>query len=360
MRPISQISKKEVGQIKMVVFDVDGVLVPRGTKIKQVGQTTTLHTKVIAQKQIEQIKELNKKGFLINISSGRGLYMLEEMFREVLPFVSLTYENGSATWYRGKIYQHINSFEYLRKIFPKLKEIKNKNIKGFEPKEFIITIHCKKKVPAIERVVKKEGGLYTIWNGEAYDIGIKKRQTKALGLRHLLKIFKLKRANVMAIGDNYNEYLVILSIKDALELAQVRELDLIEITPNANPPVAKIMDFGKYQYEADKKLKKAKAGAKHTETKSVQIKIGTGDHDLALKARTASGWLEEGQRDKEKIFLAGRAKYMEERFLRGRLDRLLHLITENYKIADSYKRGPKGLTVTIERSAAGGGATKIK
>jgi len=206
MRPISQISKKEVGQIKMVVFDVDGVLVPRGTKIKQVGQTTTLHTKVIAQKQIEQIKELNKKGFLINISSGRGLYMLEEMFREVLPFVSLTYENGSATWYRGKIYQHINSFEYLRKIFPKLKEIKNKNIKGFEPKEFIITIHCKKKVPAIERVVKKEGGLYTIWNGEAYDIGIKKRQTKALGLRHLLKIFKLKRANVMAIGDNYNDH----------------------------------------------------------------------------------------------------------------------------------------------------------
>src|SRR3989338_391306 len=185
MRPISQISKKEVGQIKMVVFDVDGVLVPRGTKIKQVGQTTTLHTKVIAQKQIEQIKELNKKGFLINISSGRGLYMLQDMFREVLPFVSLTYENGSATWYKGKIYQHINSFE---------------------PKEFIITIHCKKKVPAIERVVKKEGGLYTIWNGEAYDIGIKKRQTKALGLRHLLKIFKLKRANVMAIGDNYNDH----------------------------------------------------------------------------------------------------------------------------------------------------------
>ena len=205
MRPISQISQKEVEQTKMIVFDVDGVLVPRGTKIKQVGQTTTFHTKVIAEKQIEQIRELNRRGFLVNISSGRGLYMLQEMFREVMPFVSLTYENGSATWHRGKIYQHINSFEYLRKIFQKLKEIKNKNIKGFEPKEFIITIHCKKKVPAIERMVQKEGGLYTVWNGEAYDIGIRQRQTKALGLRQAMKIFKLKKKNVLAIGDNYND-----------------------------------------------------------------------------------------------------------------------------------------------------------
>ncbi len=205
MKPLSQISKKDIAKIKMIVFDVDGVLVPRGTKIKQIGNTTTLQTKVINKKQIEQIKKLNKKGFLINISSGRGLYMLQEMFREILPFVSLTYENGSATWYQGKIYQHINSFEYLKNIFPKLKKIKNKKIKGFEPKEFIITIHCTKQIKKIERVVKKEKNLYTVWNGEAYDIGIKIDQTKALGLRHAMKIFKLKKENVLAIGDNYND-----------------------------------------------------------------------------------------------------------------------------------------------------------
>src|SRR3989344_6021838 len=133
MKPLSEISKADLSDIKMIVFDVDGVLVPRGTKIKQVGNTTTLETKVINEKQIEQIKELNKLGFLINISSGRGLYMLQEMFRDILPFVSLTYENGSATWHKGKIYQHINSFEYLNDIFPKLKQIINKKIKGFEP-----------------------------------------------------------------------------------------------------------------------------------------------------------------------------------------------------------------------------------
>ena len=207
MKPLNQMSKKDISPIKMIVFDVDGVLVPRGTKIKQIGNVTTLETKVINTKQIEQIKELNRMGFLINISSGRGLYMLQEMFREILPFVSLTYENGSATWYQGEIYQHINSFEYMKNIFPKLKKITNKNtnVKGFEPKEFIITIHCTKKVKNIEKIVKEEGSLYTIWNGEAYDIGIIKEQTKALGLRHAMKIFKLKKKNVMAIGDNYND-----------------------------------------------------------------------------------------------------------------------------------------------------------
>ena len=157
------------------------------------------------------------------------------------------------------------------------------------------------------------------------------------------------RAKELRVLDSENKNLGVLSIKDALELAQSKGLDLIEIAPNAVPPLAKIMDFGKYQYEANKKMKKAKAGGSRTETKSIQIKIGTGDHDLELKAKTASKWLKEGHRIKVELFLAGRAKYMDEKFLRERLDRVLHLITEEYKISDSYKRGPKGLTATIEK-----------
>lgn len=208
MLPLNQMLEKDITQIKMIVFDVDGVLVPRGTKIKQVGHTTTLETKVIALKQIEQIKKLYKKGFLINISSGRGLYMLQEMFRGILPFVSLTYECGSATYYKGKVYQHVNSFEHLQGVFSKLEKVasKNKNVKGFEPKEFIITIHCKRKIKKIEEMVKREKGLCTHWNGEAYDVLIEKAQTKAVGLKQVMKIFKLKKANVMAIGDNYNDH----------------------------------------------------------------------------------------------------------------------------------------------------------
>lgn len=207
MKPLSQMTKNDISKIKMIVFDVDGVLVPRGTKIKQIGNTTTLNTKVIAEKQIEQIKQLHKKGYLVNISSGRGLYMLQEMFRSILPFVSLTYENGSATWYQGKIYQHINSFQYFQNIFPILKKAseKNKNVKGFEPKEFIITIHCKERIKELEEIVKRDKKLTTVWNGEAYDILIKGEQTKALGIQNIIKIFKLKKENVLAIGDNYND-----------------------------------------------------------------------------------------------------------------------------------------------------------
>ncbi|HBB49703.1 TPA: translation initiation factor IF-3 [Candidatus Nomurabacteria bacterium] len=158
------------------------------------------------------------------------------------------------------------------------------------------------------------------------------------------------RAKELRVLDSENKNLGVLSIRDALELAQSKGLDLIEIGPNAAPPLAKLMDFGKYQYEANKKLKKAKAGANRTETKGIQIKIGTGDHDLELKAKTASKWIKEGHRVKVELFLAGRAKYMDEKFLRERLDRVLHLITEDYKISDAYKRGPKGLITTIEKA----------
>lgn len=204
-KPISKLTKKDLQDIKLIVFDVDGILVPRGTRIKQKGNITTLETKIIQRKQIEQIKKLYDLGFMININSGRGLYMLQEMFREILPFISLTYENGSATWYKGKIYQHINSFSKLKGIFFELKKIKSKNIKGFEPKEFIITIHCKKPVKKIERLVAKQKDLYTIWNGEAYDIGIKGSQTKERGLKAFIRINKLKKKNVLVIGDNFND-----------------------------------------------------------------------------------------------------------------------------------------------------------
>ena len=148
------------------------------------------------------------------------------------------------------------------------------------------------------------------------------------------------------------ENLGVISTKEALAKAQELGLDLIEVSPNALPPVAKIMDYGKYQYLEAKKAKKIKAGAKTSETKSIQVKIGTGDHDLELKARTASKWLAEGHRIKVELYLSGRTKYMEEKFLRERLDRVLKLITENYKISDPAKRGPKGLALTIEKDNA--------
>ncbi len=157
------------------------------------------------------------------------------------------------------------------------------------------------------------------------------------------------RATELRVIDADGTNLGQITTKEALEIAQRQELDLIEISPLANPPVAKIMNYGKFMYELNKKAKKAKAGAKATETKSIQVKVGTGDGDLALKAKQASTWLKEGHRIKVELFLKGRTKYMDENFLKERLDRVLHLITEQYKVAEALKKVPKGLMLTIER-----------
>ncbi|OHB25285.1 MAG: translation initiation factor IF-3 [Parcubacteria group bacterium RIFOXYD2_FULL_52_8] len=142
----------------------------------------------------------------------------------------------------------------------------------------------------------------------------------------------------------------VLQIGDALTRAHELGTDLIEISPGATPPVAKIMDFGKYQYLENKKQKAAKANAKVSELKSLQVKVGTGDHDLELKALQASKFLKEGHRVKFDLFLRGRVKYMDFNFLKGRLERVLTLITEEYKIVDPIKKSMKGLTVIIERA----------
>lgn len=146
-------------------------------------------------------------------------------------------------------------------------------------------------------------------------------------------------------GENYG----VLSLEDALARAASHALDLIEVSAKAVPPVAKIMDYGKFTYEQKKRDKDIKAKSHVTETKSVQVKIGTGDHDKALKAGRVSEWLLEGHRVKIDLFLWGRYKYMEEAFLKERLERFLALIVVPWKIAEDIRRSPKGLSCTIER-----------
>lgn len=146
------------------------------------------------------------------------------------------------------------------------------------------------------------------------------------------------------------ENLGVVSFKEALDKAREVGLDLIEISPKAVPPVAKIMDYGKFQYAENKKLKAAKTKAHTVEIKNIQVKVGTGDNDLMLKAKKASEWLKEGNRIKVDLFLPGRTKYMDIKFLKERMDRVLQLITEKYKIADEAKKSPKGLSIIIERA----------
>jgi translation initiation factor IF-3 len=152
-----------------------------------------------------------------------------------------------------------------------------------------------------------------------------------------------------AEGDN----LGVLTREEALARAEEAGLDLIEISAQANPPVAKIMDYGKFQYAESKKARAQRAKQSSTETKQVQIKLGTGEHDLELKAKKASAWLKAGDRVKIELYLRGRAKYMDRKFLEERIDRARKLISEPHKVAQPMKKNPKGLFIVLERDTSG-------
>ncbi len=145
----------------------------------------------------------------------------------------------------------------------------------------------------------------------------------------------------------------VISLSEALAKAKEAGLDLIEISPLAVPPVARIMDYGKFQYEQKKKAKEIKQRSVVTETKNMQVKIGTGDHDKELKASRVDEWLKEGHRIKIDLFLFGRYKYMDEKFLKERLNQFMTVIKEPYKIAEEMKKSPKGYSLTIERDKGG-------
>jgi translation initiation factor IF-3 len=162
-------------------------------------------------------------------------------------------------------------------------------------------------------------------------------------INHQIKASELRV--ITAVGEN----LGVLPIGKALEEARKRDLDLIEVSPSAVPPVAKIMDYGKYSYDEKKKAKSARSRTVTTEVKTVQVKIGTGEHDLNLKAKRVSEWLAEGNRVKIDLYLVGRSKYMDFKFLKERLERILKLITVEYKIAQEAVKGPKGLTIFVEK-----------
>ena len=168
-------------------------------------------------------------------------------------------------------------------------------------------------------------------------------------MRNQIRINNFIRSAELRVIDEAGNNLGVLPISQALAIAREQDMDLIEISPEAIPPVAKIMNFGKYQYLENKKQKKAKVNAKSTETKTLQIKIGTGEHDLELKAKQATKFLKDGHRVKINLYLSGRAKYMDPKFLRDRFDRMLKLISENYKVSSEIQKGPRGLSITIEK-----------
>ena len=109
------------------------------------------------------------------------------------------------------------------------------------------------------------------------------------------------------------------------------------------------MDFGKYFYKEKKKEREASKKSQEFEMKNVRIHLGTSEHDLALKAKKGSEFLKTGHRLKLELFLKGREKYLDRTFLNERLNRILNLISEKYRILSEVKKGPRGIFIIIER-----------
>ena len=115
----------------------------------------------------------------------------------------------------------------------------------------------------------------------------------------------IRAPEVRLVGDNVEEG--IYPIARALKIAEELELDLIEIAPMANPPVCKIMDYQKYQFQQRKKLKEQKARATKVVVKEIRFGPQTDEHDYNFKLKHAIGFLKEGAKVKSYVFFKGRS-----------------------------------------------------
>lgn len=98
----------------------------------------------------------------------------------------------------------------------------------------------------------------------------------------------------------------IVSLSEALAIARGRELDLVEVSPAADPPVARVMDYGKFLYQQAKRDREARKAQKQIEVKEIRLRPKTTDHHKGFKTRDARRWLEEGMKVKVRIRFRGR------------------------------------------------------
>ncbi len=121
----------------------------------------------------------------------------------------------------------------------------------------------------------------------------------------------IRAPQIRLVGDNVE--VGVYPTQEALKLAQAQQLDLVEISPNADPPVCKIVDYNKFLYDKKKKEKEMKAKSKASEVKEIRFTPGTDDHDFDFKAKHAEKFLKEGNKVKAYVQFKGRAIQFKER-----------------------------------------------
>jgi translation initiation factor IF-3 len=146
---------------------------------------------------------------------------------------------------------------------------------------------------------------------------------------------KITAPEVRVIGAE-GEQLGIFPIEEALQRADEAELDLVEIVPNAEPPVCRIMDYGKYRFEESKKRHAAKKKQKLIHVKEIKFRPGTGESDYQIKLRNLIRFLSDG--DKTKVTVRFRGREMVHRELGAKMLERVEADLEEYGIVEQYPK----------------------
>ena len=141
------------------------------------------------------------------------------------------------------------------------------------------------------------------------------RPTKELRISDPRTNDRIRVPEVRLVGPN-GEQVGVVRIEDAIRLAQEADLDLVEVAPNSKPPVAKIMDFGKFKYETAQKAKEAKRNQSNTILKEVRFRLKIDVHDYETKRKRAEGFLQGGDKVKAMILFRGREQSRPEQGVR--------------------------------------------
>lgn len=154
------------------------------------------------------------------------------------------------------------------------------------------------------------------------------------------------RAREVRVVDEKGAQLGVMSPFEALEIARGKELDLVEVSPLVNPPVCRIMDYGKFQYQQSKLERGNKAKQKKIEVKGIRLGIRTDTHDREFKKNQAEKFLAKGDKVKIEIMLRGREKAHQD-LARTNLYNFTKTITAPHKVEQEIKRFPGGFNIII-------------
>lgn len=119
---------------------------------------------------------------------------------------------------------------------------------------------------------------------------------------------ELIRVPEVRVIDKNGDHVGLMTIEAARQLAEEKEMDLVEINPNANPPVVKITEYGQFKYQKDKEDRLQKKKQKETEVKGVRISLRIGEHDRRMRMDQAKGFFKDGNKVKIELIMRGREK----------------------------------------------------